>query len=223
MRDWLTLTLLLCIGVVGFLGWRQHNQIQQLENEADSLAIEILNVEARNDTTVENLVAGVRFFSRQVVQERERADSLEEELGVERKTRTALVITLDSLKSVDTTTVVEDSVGVRSAHFSVEEEAFEGEADVSLPAPPDPGQLWLNLRVRPLQLNIRLGCEIDPTGRASRAYVLAEGPAWSTIGITDVVQAPEICNPPRVVRSEPWWKTALKLGAGLLVGVAIAR
>ncbi len=133
---------------------------------------------------------------RRVVQQRQRADSLDQELGLERRARMQVALRADSLLAVATAAVTADSAdSVRRARFEVREPPYTATAEVSLPRSPATGRLSLRVGLDPAPLELRIGC--GPVREGIRqATVTAVGPRWLSLDLAAVEQDPAVCQAP---------------------------
>lgn len=160
-------------------------------------------------------------WSRRVVQETQRADSLDKAMRETRQSRTDVGVTIakGSGSASGAVHVVyvpvnagsgaprADSTDVRSSRFDVTAGVFQVVADVTLPAPPAVGTMAATVTAPKIPLSIREYCG-SVTDGVRRADAVVTGPTWATIGIDHVESSPEMCNPTMKLtgaRKYPLW------------------
>jgi hypothetical protein len=172
-------------------------------------------VSARVQATLSADLAAVQ---RRAVQQRQRADSLDRALGLERRARVRVELRADSLQALATAAVTADSAdSVRRARFEVRHPPYTATADVALPRPPATGQLSLRVGLDPASLELRIGCG-TARGGIRPATVTAVGPRWLALELATVEQDPAVCQAPvgPSPRKKPLpWREGLILVLGL--------
>lgn len=166
------------------------------------------------------LGAELAAVQRRAVQQRQRADSLDRALGLERRARVLVELRADSLHAVATAAVTADSAdSVRRARFEVREPPYTATADVALPRPPATGRLSLRVGLDPAPLELRIGCG-TARGGIRPATVTAVGPRWLAFKLAAVEQDPAVCQAPAGLppKKKPLpWREGLILLLGLRV------
>ncbi len=164
------------------------------------------------------LGAELAAVQRRTIQQRQRADSLDQALGLERRARVRVELRADSLQAVATAAVTADPAdSVRRARFEVREPPYTATADVALPRPPATGQLSLRVGLDPAPLELRIGCG-PARGGIRPATVIAVGPRWLSLELTSVEQDPAVCQAPAGLppKKKPLpWREGLILILGL--------
>ncbi len=199
------------IGRLGFLGivllgvalavqtWR----LGRAEDRAQVAALARDSAEAAADSTraasahVQAVLgAELAAVQRRATQQRQRADSIDRALGLERRARVRVQLRVDSLQAVATAAVKADSADrVRRARFEVREPPYTATADVALPPPPATGQFSLRVGLDPAPLELRIGCG-TAQGGIRPATVTAVGPRWLALELAAVEQDPAVCQAP---------------------------
>jgi len=217
------LALLLLAGAVAVQTWR----LDRAETRAKVATLARDSAEAAADSTRAAsaqaqavLGAELAAVERRVVQQRQRADSLDRALGLERRARVRVELRADSLQAVATAAVMADSAdSVRRALFDVREPPYTATADVALPRPPALGRLSLHVGLDPAPLEVRISCGVSRDG-IRPATVTAVGPRWLSLELASVEQDPAVCQAarglPRKKKPLPW-KEGLILVLGLRV------
>ena len=220
------LALLLLAGAVALQTWR----LDRAEARAQGAALARDSAEAAADSTravsarvQTTLGAEFAAVQRRAVQQRQRADSLDRALGLERRARVLVELRADSLLTVATEAVTADSAdSVRRARFEVREAPYTATAEVALPRPPASGNLSLRVGLDPAPLEVRIGC--GPARDGIRpATVTAVGPRWLSLHLTSIEQDPTVCQAPpglpRKKKSLPWREGLILLLGLRAVGV----
>jgi hypothetical protein len=205
--------------------WR----LDRAETRAQQAALARDSAEAAADSTraaavrVQTVLgAELAAVQRRAVQQRERADSINRALGLERQARVQVELRVDSLLAVATAAVTADSAdSVRRARFEVREAPYSATADVVLPRPPGVGQLSLRVGLDPAPIELRIGCGASRDG-VRPATVTAVGPRWLSLELASVEQDPAACQaPPGLPRKKkqplPW-----REGLLVLLGLRVA-
>lgn len=223
VRGLVLLALLLLTGAVALQTWR----LGRAEDRAQQAALARDSAEAAADSTraasahVQAVLgAELAAVQRRTIQQRQRADSLDRALGLERRARVRVQLRADSLQAVATTAVTADSGdSVRRARFEVREPPYTATADVALPRPPATGQLSLRVGLDPAPLELRIGCG-TARGGIRPATVTAVGPRWLALELAAVEQDPAVCQAPPGLppKKKPLpWREGLILLLGLRV------
>jgi len=202
--------VLLCVALA-VQTWR----LGRAEDRARQAALARDSAEAAADSTraasarVQAVLgAELAAVQRRAVQQRQRADSLDRALGLERRGRFLVELRADSLRAMATAAVTADSAdSVRRARFEVREPPYTATADVALPRPPASGQLSLRVGLDPAPLEVRIGCG-RPREGIRPATVTAVGPRWLSLELVSVEQDPTVCQAPsglpRKKKPLPW-------------------
>jgi hypothetical protein len=185
------------------------------------------SLQAAADTTRLVYADSVRLFERRAIQQDQRADALDRDLGRERRARVALVAQVESLQTTATTTPTYRA-DTATANFIVTSPPYHAKVDVVVPPPPTPATLELAITLDPAPVEVRLGC--GPASNGLRpATVLVAPPSWLDIDLTLVEQDPDVCQSPILLRPSgllsvriPAWvallTTLAAFGLGLTVG-----
>lgn len=211
VRELVVLALVILAGAVALQTWRlgraeARAQLAALARDsAEAVADSTRAASARVQAVLGAELAGVQ---RRAVQQRQRADSLDRALGLERRARVQVELRADSLHAVATAAVTADSAdSVRRARFDVREPPYTATADVALPRPPGSGSLSLRVGLDPAPLELRIGCGA-PRGGIRPATVTAVGPRWLAFELASVEQDPAVCQAPaglpRKKKPLPW-------------------
>lgn len=183
---------------------------------SDSLA-------AVNDTTrtlLRDARSQTMVVERRAVQATVRRDSLDAALRQAAKANQQLRVTLSQFRARADGTVMQDTSGVRAAHFDVRSSPFTVSADVVLPPTPDTGRFTVDVAVDPIPLSVRVTCA--PDGPVSRASVRVTAPAWAPTVVDSAAQDARICNAPLLAPRPPSLATrARRAGAWALVGAVV--
>ena len=160
-------------------------------------------LQAAKDTTralhIDVAVLGdsLRVVERRAIQTAQRADALDKALGLERVVKDHLTAQVTGLRAVvrSDTVFVDRADGERHAAFDVREAPYTVHALVALP--PFPGQGTMDVRVTldslPLELRVGCGPAAGPSG-VRAASVIAVAPAWASVRLDRVEQAPGVCS-----------------------------
>lgn len=220
------------IGIVllGLAAAVQTWRLDRAETRAQQAALARDSAEAAADSTraasarVQAVLgAELAAVQRRAVQQRQRADSLDHALGLERRARVLVELRADSLLAVATAAVTADSAdSVRRARFEVREPPYTATADVALPRPPASGSLSLRVGLDPAPLELRIGCGTPREG-IRPATVTAVGPRWLSLDLAAVEQDPAVCQAPvglpRKKKPLPWREGLILLLGLRAVGV----
>lgn len=226
VRGVVLFALVLLAGAVALQTWRlgraEHRaqQAALARDSAEAAADSTRAASARMEAVLGAELAGVQ---RRAIQQRQRADSLDRALGLERRARVAVELRADSLQAVSTAAVTVDSAdSVRRARFEVRESPYTATADVALPRPPASGKLSLRVGLDPAPLELRIGCGAPRDG-IRPATATAVGPRWLSLELASVEQDPAVCQAPAGLphKKKPLpWREGLILLLGLrVVGV----
>lgn len=226
VRGLVVLALVLLAGAIALQTWR----LGRAEARAQVAALARDSAEAAADSTraasarVQALLgAELVAVQRRAVQQRQRADSLDRALELERRARVLVELRADSLVAVATAAVTADSAdSVRRARFEVREPPYTATADVALPRPPATGHLSLRVGLDPAPLEIRIGCGTPREG-IRPATVTAVGPRWLSLELASIEQDPVVCQVPAGLpqkkKSLPWREGLILLLGLRLIGV----
>ena len=220
----------------------------QRRTTAAALAADTLQASA--DTTralhieVAALGESLRVSQRRAVQVAQRADALDRSLGLERVARDQLRSTITRLQAdVRSDTVFVDSAygerrtarrgafgearaaDERHAAFDLRSAPYSVHADVALPPPPTAGRMDVRIELDTLSLEMRVGCGIANAAGVRPASVTAVSPAWATVRLDRVEQAPGVCAADvRQPGRARWWALESILARfGVSVGYVAAR
>jgi len=214
LRSWLEVGGGAALLLVATVAWEQAQRVRDEALRADK-------AEALADTTrrlVTHTAADRALWQRRAVQEAQRADSVDRELGLTRKAYVAATVTIRGLEAAAHAPVTEDS-SARRATFHVREVPFTAEATVALPPPPAAGDLQLRIALDPIPLDLRLECGAAEGGGVHQASAVLSGPPWATVQLGRVEQAPEVCSPKPALLSFGSYTKGLETGG--LLGIAL--
>jgi hypothetical protein len=163
------------------------------------------SVEAARDTsrlvrldgeTGRSLADSLRVVQRRTLQVSQRSDALDRALGLERAARAQLEATVESLRATARVEQVAVEAGdqTRSTEFDVRQVPYTVHAAVTLPEPPGAGRLDVVVSLDTLKLDVRVECGARRLREVRPATVSVAGPAWASVRLGRVEQAPEVCN-----------------------------
>ena len=138
---------------------------------------------------------------RRAVQQEQRKDALDKALQIERRARVAATLELPRMMSTVGGEVVSASdsavtgTDTRQAHFQIEEPWYSGSADVALPRAPGRPELSLDLGMRPIPLELRIGCSPGSSDGVGAASASVTVPKWARLTLTSVEQEAAVCSP----------------------------
>lgn len=161
--------------------------------------------------------------TRLVVQLRQESDALDRALGTARTANAQLTATVARLRAsvTSTDTVRLDSAGARVASFRLRQPPYTIAAVATLPTPPEPARLDVDVALDSVAIALRLGCSRDRTLGVRSATATATGPTWVQLAVGRVEQSPEVCNPaPPTVARLAWWRRCaptILLGYGVVL------
>jgi hypothetical protein len=136
---------------------------------------------------------------RRAVQQEQRGDVLDRALRLERRAKVAATLELPRVRSTVGGDVVASSdstatgTDTRRAHFVIEEAGYTGNADVAFPRPPGRPELSLDLGMRPIPLELRIGCSAASGDGARAASANMTAPRWAKLTLTSVEQEAAVC------------------------------
>jgi|GEM_PF-5341698 len=197
---------------------------------ADALAADAIEA-ARDSTRLVALAGGsagdsVRVWQRRIVQVRQRADSLDRAIGLERAARYRVEATVRELTTQVASrpgTAASDSV--RRGEFVVDDPPYHVVASVTLPPAPSDGAMTVRVRLDTVMIEARVGCGAGGAGSVRPATLTLVGPSWVGVRVVRVEQDPRVCSPAgsTPATSAPWpaWvrsRFAATVGYGLTVG-----
>lgn len=224
----------LAVLVVILLVWRL-NAAHGAEARA---ALAESQARARADTT--RALRDSLGFQRLVVQQTQRSDATDVQLGEIRRAllNLAVVVATRETRNVPASSATtENAAGERHATFDARAEPFTVHAAVTLPAPPAKGWLdTLRVSMDSIALTARLGCTTKVNALGMRdAMLTVQAPPWAAVGIGHVEQAVDVCPSPVLQRDQSKddrSRVALVAGYGYtypspaargFVGIAIAK
>jgi hypothetical protein len=214
---------------------------QRVEAKARQAVLAQDTVEAARDTSRALPLIGVlgdslRAAQRRAIQVGQRADKLDASLKLERVARERLEAFIVTLRAtVKSDTVVGETRGagvrraigdsVRRAAFDLRQEPYTVHADVAIPEPPARGEMSVRVALDTLGFDVRLGCGTANAEGVRPASVTAVGPAWASLRVGRVEQAPSVCSEHAAeVGSDKWPALRRFLERfGLSAGYAAAR
>jgi hypothetical protein len=188
----LAIVLALCIA------WRERELTRERERSRTS-ALLADSIQAARDTSRAVLlsVAGdsVRVYQRRIVQSRQRSDSLDRALGVERAARYRIAAEVTELRTQIAARVTAGADSVRSATFRARDGPFYIDAAVTLPPPPGDGRMTVRVSVDTAVIEARVGCGPADGAGVSPATLNLAGPRWMTLRLGPLEQDPQVCSP----------------------------
>lgn len=159
------------------------HRAEELAFEADSLGLEILNQEARHDSTVIRIGTAIRVLAQQHAIT---VDSLQSELGLARVRASG-----DVQVQVDTQTVVQ--VIQLDSTFTLDQPPFHLVAQIQSGPPVT---IRGTFSLDPIPLSVAVGCSEPTEVRDLRhAMVTVDGPDWASVSLSNVSAEPDVCNP----------------------------
>lgn len=224
-----TLVTVLSVALIGTV-LVENERVKDAKERSATLALRHDSVVAAADTNrnvaVENatiaLVLGdsLEMTQRRVVQVKQRNDSLDRALGLERIGKYELTARLDSLQRVvaSRSPVTEDSVSrVRRADFNIRQAPYTVAAAVELPPAPDTGRMDIHIALDQIPVVARLSCAPPNVDGIRSASIEATAPAWASVRFSDVQQSPDLCASP-ALEAKPGarLRPALVIGLGLI-------
>ena len=190
--------------VAGAIAWgvRQQHEVDRLRREARAVALVRDSTEAARDTTrAEVLVAAgdsLRVYRRRIVQARQRGDSLDRALGLERAARyevEAAVAQLDAeVRSRSEVVAAASGDSVRTGEFSVRQAPYSIEAHVALPPAPAEGVMQIRVALDTAVFDARVSCGAAGAGGVQPAELALVGPRWVSVRLRSLEQAPRVCS-----------------------------
>ena len=155
---------------------------------------------ARDTTRTLHMDVGVlgdslRVVERRAIQTAQKADALDQALGLERVAReqfTAQVSGLRATVGADTV-FVDRSDGERRAAFDLRQVPYRVHAEVALPPAPGRGSMDVRVTLDSLALELRVGCGAANASGVRPASASVVAPAWATVRLDRVEQAPGVC------------------------------
>ena len=165
---------------------------------------------------------------RRAVQQEQREDALDNALQIERRAKVAALLEIPRVMSTVGGDVVaaSDSSAVgadtRRAHFLIEDARYSGSADVVLPRPPGRPELSLDLGMRPIPLELRIGCSAVSGDGVGAASASVTAPKWARLTLTSVEQEAAVCSPVRArVTTHRGLTTALRARVAVVIGYGV--
>jgi hypothetical protein len=207
-------------GALLFWGVLQSRRATEAERHAAASALRSDSLVAAADTTRLVAVRGLtRIYERRVIQERQRADSIDRLLKRERIARVGMelrVRAVDTIISGYVLVDVADSVRI-AVWAQFRDPPYTIAAQATVPRPPALATLRLGIALDSIPLRVRLGCGPAGADGIRPATVATEVPDWAVLKVNTASQSPDLCASPALQpkpkRRWPW------LVAGLVVGV----
>lgn len=182
--------------------WWQGRELEAAEAEARAGALVRDSLEAVADTIRRHYLSADSartVAERRAVQAEIERDSVDALLDTESRVRARLQARIASVDTTAGAVVTQDSTqpDVRFARWpNLRAEPLTISAQVSVPPAPDTARIRMRVRIDPVNLTVRLGCErLDGPG-VDAARVSVEGPPWLDIDSLDGRADPDVCNPP---------------------------
>ncbi len=206
-RVWnITCALLLIAGGIWLvsLSWREREfalQRERLQSAARRASLSADSTQAARDSTTSRAVwlsavsDSLRVYQRRIVQTRQRADSLDDALGIERAARYSIAAEVSELRTQIAATVTEGGASVRTATFRVRDAPFYVDARVTLPHPPGEGQMTVRVSLDTAVIEARVGCGLADGAGVRPATLSLIGPVWMTLRLGPLEQDPRVCSP----------------------------
>jgi hypothetical protein len=166
------------------------------------------SAEAARDTTREielgALRDSVRVFVRRSVQQEQRADALDKDLGAQRMARLNAHVRIAALDTVIRAGTPIDTIYVtrndgrsnaRLSRFSVRQEPYTVVGEIAGGMTADVDSVSLHVDMDSIPLQVRLSCSQPTENPVRRALVVAVTPRWARLTLGDVEQSLDVCNP----------------------------
>jgi hypothetical protein len=191
------LIVVLAACLVGF-AWRER-EAARLRERVWMQAMHADSIQAARDSSRAVLVAvalrdSLGVYQRRVVQARQRSDSLDRALGVERTARYRIAAEVTELRTRIAASVTNRLDDERSAAFRARDGPFQIEATVTLPHPPGDGQMTVRVAVDTAVIEARVGCGAAHGAGVRSATLSVTGPKWMTLRLGRVEQDPRVCS-----------------------------
>jgi hypothetical protein len=206
-------------GAAVFWGALQARRATESERRAAASALRSDSLEAVADTTRMIVIRGMnKIFERRVVQERQRADSVDRLLRRERIARVGVEVRVRAMDTIISGHVQADAQdSIRSAQVGpVYQPPYTVAIHAALPRPPAEAVFRIAVALDSIPLHLRLGCGDARQDGIRQATASVEAPAWASIRLHTVSQSPDLCASPALQKKPkrrwPW------LVAGLVVG-----
>lgn len=134
-------------------------------------------------------------YQRRMVQVKQRADSLDRALGLERAARYRITAEVTELRTQIAAGVTVGADSIRSAVFKARDGPFYIDAAVTLPPPPGDGRMTVRVSVDTAVIEGRVGCGEAGVAGVSPAVMSLRGPSWLTLRLGRLEQEPRVCSP----------------------------
>jgi hypothetical protein len=191
-----TALILLAVAALAIvvLLWR----VDALQGAEARAALAATNEKAARDTT--RMLKDSLGFQRLVLQQVQKSDAVDQELGEMRRALLQLGVT----NVAATTPTTQNASGTRFGTFDVDSAPYHLHAVVSLPVPPAKGAIDARFALDPFGLNARLGCTSKVNALGMRDAMLTVQPvdsldrfiSWAKVAISHVEQDPSVCPSP---------------------------
>jgi hypothetical protein len=236
--------------VVAAFALLQTGRLGNAQRHTAAAALAADTLQASADTTralyieVASLGESLRASQRRVIQVTQRADALDRTLGLERVVRDSMRVTITGLSAharsdtvfVDSTygerrTALRGAFGgareadERRAVFDLRSAPYTVHADVALPPPPSAGRMDVRVDLDTLALDLRVGCGAANASGVRPASVTTIAPAWASVRLERVEQAPGVCaaDVQHPGRSRWWTLESIIARFGVSVGYVATR
>jgi hypothetical protein len=171
------------------------------DRRASAAALARDTLEAAADTTrtvhvdVAPLGDSLRVVERRAIQAEQRADALDRALRTQSIVHSQLQARIATLeRQLRSDSVAFDSTdGTRRARFDLRDAPYTIRADVTLPRPPQPGAMNLHVALDTLGLALSVACGEPNEFGVRPAMARVAAPAWATVRLGRVEQAPSVC------------------------------
>jgi hypothetical protein len=191
--------------VIVVLLWR----VDALQGAEARAALAATNEKAAHDTT--RMLKDSLGFQRLVIQQVQKSDAVDQELGEMRRALLQLGVTIAqrSVSNVAASTPTsQNASGTRFGTFDVDSTPYHLHAVVSLPVPPAKGAIDARFALDPFGLDARLGCTAKVNTLGMRDALLTVRPVdsldrfidWAKVAIHHVEQDPSVCPSPVLQR-----------------------
>jgi hypothetical protein len=220
----LVLSAVAALAIV-FLLWR----LDAAQGAEAKAALAESQARAKSDTT--RMLRDSLGFQRLVIQQTQRGDATDQQLGEIRRALLQLAVTVATRSAQNVPAsgpTTQNAAGDRHGDFHTRLEPYTVDAGVTLPTPPAPGRLdSIRIALDPIGLSARLGCTEKPNALGMRdAMLTVQAPPWAKVGINHVEQDPSVCPSPVLMKDKSGddrSRLALSIGYGYTFPQPAAR